>query len=65
MNLPAELLNVLDSLKVDPDNLSRHKTDLFVQCGTVDNAELLMSKLRPEFRCTAHRDEVTVFGVVQ
>jgi hypothetical protein len=65
MNLPAELLNVLDSLKVDPDSLSRQKANLFVQCGTPENAAQLLSKLRPEFRCTAHRDEVTVFDVVQ
>ena len=65
MNLPAELLNVFDSLKVDPDNLSRHKANLYVQCGSNENAELLMSKINLLYKASKMGDEVRILDVVQ
>lgn len=65
MNLPAELLNVLDSLKVDPDKLSRHKSNLYVQCGSEENAALLMGKINLIYKASKMGDEVCIIDVIQ
>ena len=67
MNLPADIKNLLEDLKVDPDRLSRLKDDLYIQCGTVQNAELLFERIRPRYHCSVFGDELTLHipGVVQ
>lgn len=60
MNLPADIKNLLEDLKVDPDQLSRLKDDLFIQCGTVQNAQRLFDLVRPRYRCSVFGDELTL-----
>ena len=60
MNLPADIKNLLEDLKVDPNQLSRLKDDLFIQCGTVQNAQRLFDLVRPRYRCSVFGDELTL-----
>lgn len=67
MNLPADIKNLLEDLKVDPDRLSRLKDDLYIQCGTVQNADRLFDLVKPRYHCSIFGDELTLHipGVVQ
>jgi hypothetical protein len=60
MNLPADIKNVLENLKVDPQDLMALKSDLYVQCGSIENARQLFDLMKPRYACSFLIDKIVL-----